>query len=94
MKRLCSLGVDALVSIGGDDTLKTANKLQMYQRLLPAGSKQIPVVHLPKTIDNDYAGIDSHSATSRPVETLAGEVRNLGRCRSRAELLPRRVDGA
>src|SRR5437762_8501622 len=29
---LCSLGVDALVSIGGDDTLKTANKFKLYQR--------------------------------------------------------------
>ncbi|MGC3972090.1 MAG: 6-phosphofructokinase [Pirellulales bacterium] len=74
---LCSLGVDALVSIGGDDTLKTANKLQMYQRLLPAGSKQIPVVHLPKTIDNDYAGIDFTFGYFTAVETLAGEVRNL-----------------
>ena len=32
---LCSLGVDALISIGGDDTLKTANKFKMYQDLLP-----------------------------------------------------------
>lgn len=27
---LSSLGVDALVSIGGDDTLKTANKFKLY----------------------------------------------------------------
>lgn len=74
---LCSMGVDALVSIGGDDTLKTANKLQMYQRHLPPGSKQIPVVHLPKTIDNDYLGIDFTFGYFTAVETLAGEVRNL-----------------
>ncbi|MCE9605913.1 MAG: 6-phosphofructokinase [Planctomycetia bacterium] len=74
---LVSLGVDALVSIGGDDTLKTANKLQMYQRTLPAGSKQIPVVHLPKTIDNDYLGIDFTFGYFTAVETLASEVRNL-----------------
>jgi 6-phosphofructokinase 1 len=74
---LCSLGVDALVSIGGDDTLKTANKMQMFQRHLPAGSKQIPVVHLPKTIDNDYLGIDFTFGYFTAVETLAGEVRNL-----------------
>ena len=30
---LRSLGVDALISIGGDDTLKTANKLKMHQDL-------------------------------------------------------------
>ena len=34
---LASLGVDALVSIGGDDTLKTANKFKMFQDHLPAG---------------------------------------------------------
>jgi 6-phosphofructokinase 1 len=73
----CSLGVDALVSIGGDDTLKTANKFQMFQKHLPAGSKQIPVVHLPKTIDNDYLGIDFTFGYFTAVETLAGEVRNL-----------------
>ncbi len=36
---LCSLGVDALISIGGDDTLKTANKMKLYQDALPAGAK-------------------------------------------------------
>ncbi|KKK81181.1 hypothetical protein LCGC14_2816070, partial [marine sediment metagenome] len=55
---LLSLGVDALISIGGDDTLKTANKFMLFQEQLPKGSKRIPVVHLPKTIDNDYKGID------------------------------------
>jgi 6-phosphofructokinase len=55
---LSSLGVDALVSIGGDDTLKTANKFKMFQDHLPRGSRRISVVHVPKTIDNDYKGID------------------------------------
>ena len=36
-KALSSLGVDALVSIGGDDTLKTANKFKRFQDHLPAG---------------------------------------------------------
>ncbi len=74
---LCSLGVDALVSIGGDDTLKSANKFQMFQDRLPAGSKKIPVVHVPKTIDNDYMGIDFTFGYFTAVETLAGEIRNL-----------------
>ena len=74
---LCSLGVDALVSIGGDDTLKTANKFQLFQDCLPAGSKKIPVVHVPKTIDNDYMGIDFTFGYFTAVETLAGEIRNL-----------------
>ena len=42
------VGVQALISIGGDDTLKTA----YYLHLLG-----VPVVHVPKTIDNDYFGI-------------------------------------
>jgi len=74
---LCSLGVDALISIGGDDTLKTANKLKMYQDRLPEGSHRIPVVHLPKTIDNDYHGIDFTFGYFTAVETLASEIRNL-----------------
>jgi len=47
---LCSLGIDALVSIGGDDTLKTANKLKLFQDRLPKRRRRIPIVHLPKTI--------------------------------------------
>jgi 6-phosphofructokinase len=74
---LCSIGVDALISIGGDDTLKTANKLRLFQDRLPAGAKRIPVVHLPKTIDNDYKGIDFTFGYFTAVETLAGEIRNL-----------------
>ncbi len=74
---LCSIGVDALVSIGGDDTLKTANKFKLFQDHLPAGSKRIPVVHLPKTIDNDYMGIDFTFGYFTAVDTLAAEIRNL-----------------
>lgn len=74
---LVSLGIDALISIGGDDTLKTANKFMLFQEQLPKGSKRIPVVHLPKTIDNDYSGIDFTFGYFTAVEVLAGEVRNL-----------------
>ena len=74
---LVSLGVDALISIGGDDTLKTANKFKMFQEHLPEGSHRIPVVHLPKTIDNDYMGIDFTFGYFTAVETLATEIRNL-----------------
>jgi 6-phosphofructokinase 1 len=74
---LCSLDVDALVSIGGDDTLKTANKLKAYQDRLPADAKRIPVVHLPKTIDNDYMGIDFTFGYFTAVDFIAGELRNL-----------------
>lgn len=74
---LRSIGVDALVSIGGDDTLKTANKFKLYQDRLPEGKPRIPVVHLPKTIDNDYMGIDFTFGYFTAVETLASEIRNL-----------------
>lgn len=74
---LCSVDVDLLVSIGGDDTLKTANKFKRYQDTLPAGSHRIPVVHVPKTIDNDYMGIDFTFGYFTAVEILAGEIRNV-----------------
>ncbi len=74
---LCSLGVDALISIGGDDTLKTANKLKLYQDVLPGDAKKFPVIHLPKTIDNDYSGIDFTFGYFTAAETLAEEIRNL-----------------
>lgn len=74
---LLSLGVDALVSIGGDDTLKTANKFKLYQDTLPEGSPRIAVVHVPKTIDNDYMGIDFTFGYFTAVETLGTEIRNL-----------------
>jgi 6-phosphofructokinase 1 len=77
-RALRSIGVDALVSIGGDDTLKTANKFKLLQDRAPqAGQPPIPVVHLPKTIDNDYMGIDFTFGYFTAVETLAAEIRNL-----------------
>ena len=42
-------GIDALVAIGGEDTLGVANKLS---------AMGIPVVGVPKTIDNDVAATD------------------------------------
>ena len=74
---LRSINVDALISIGGDDTLKTANKFKLYQEKLPPGALRIPVVHLPKTIDNDYRGIDFTFGYFTAVDFLASEVRNL-----------------
>jgi len=73
---LRALEVDALISIGGDDTLKTANKFKLYQDRAQPGPR-IPVVHLPKTIDNDYSGIDFTFGYFTAVDTLASEIRNL-----------------
>jgi len=76
-RALSSLSVDALVSIGGDDTLKSANKFKRIQEYLPPGERRIAVVHVPKTIDNDYRGIDFTFGYFTAVETLASEIRNL-----------------
>ena len=58
-------GIDALVAIGGDDTLGAAREL--HRR----GGK---VVGVPKTMDNDVAGTDwtfgFHSATAVAVDAL------------------------
>lgn len=57
--------VDALVAIGGDDTLSAARELHRRGR---------PVVGVPKTMDNDVAGTDwtfgFHSATAVAVDAL------------------------
>jgi 6-phosphofructokinase len=74
---LRSIGVEALISIGGDDTLKTANKFQLFQEYLPKDLPRIPVVHLPKTIDNDYFGIDFTFGYFTAVDVMATEIRNL-----------------
>ncbi|GMV19394.1 MAG: 6-phosphofructokinase [Polyangiaceae bacterium] len=74
---LTDLGVDALVSIGGDDTLKTANLLYEYQRQLPAEAKKVRVVHVPKTIDNDYRGIDFTFGFFTAVDLMGKELLNL-----------------
>ena len=75
---LCSIHVDALVSIGGDDTLKTANKLKMFQdRFHDDRKPHLPIIHLPKTIDNDYMGIDFTFGYFTAVDTLANEIKNL-----------------
>ncbi len=74
---LTDLGVDALVSIGGDDTLKTANFLYEFQQRLPKEARRFKIVHLPKTIDNDYRGIDFTFGFFTAVDFMAKELLNL-----------------
>lgn len=76
-RALCELEIDALISIGGDDTLKTANFLFEYQKTLPEDARRIRVVHLPKTIDNDYRGIDFTFGFFTAVDFMAQELLNL-----------------
>ncbi len=74
---LVDLEIDALISIGGDDTLKTANLLYEYQNRLPSDARRVQVVHLPKTIDNDYRGIDFTFGFFTAVDVMAKEIQNL-----------------
>lgn len=74
---LIDLEIDALVSIGGDDTLKTANLLHEYQQRLPEGARRVRIIHLPKTIDNDYHGIDFTFGFFTAVDVMAKELQNL-----------------
>jgi phosphofructokinase-like protein len=47
---LDSAGIDGLIAIGGEDTLGAAARLH--------GDHALPVIGVPKTIDNDLAGTD------------------------------------
>lgn len=49
LEALSCLHIGALVTIGGDDTMRTSNLLNMLG---------LPTVHVPKTVDKDYKGID------------------------------------
>jgi 6-phosphofructokinase 1 len=48
-ENLNTLGVDALIAIGGEDTLGAAKRL---------GDEGLPVIGVPKTIDNDLGATD------------------------------------
>jgi 6-phosphofructokinase 1 len=49
LERIAQLGLDALIVVGGDGTLRIS--LELYE-------KGCPIVGVPKTIDNDIAGTD------------------------------------
>ncbi len=74
---LVDLRIDALISIGGDGTLKTANLIHRFQKFLPEDAPKVAVVHVPKTIDNDYSGIDFTFGYFTAVDVMAKELQNL-----------------
>jgi 6-phosphofructokinase len=76
-RALESMKIDGLISIGGDDTLKTANYIYEIQQVVP-GLRPISVVHLPKTIDNDYYGIDWTFGFTSAAHFAALEIANVG----------------
>lgn len=50
VRAFADMGLDALIAIGGEDTLGVARRLH--------GEHGLPVVGVPKTIDNDLSGTD------------------------------------
>ncbi len=74
---LVDLEIDALISIGGDGTLTTANFLHQLQQRLPEDAKRVRLVHVPKTIDNDYRGIDFAFGFFTAVDVLTKSLMNL-----------------
>ena len=63
-----ALGLDALVAIGGDDTLSYA--LRMHR-------EGVPVAAIPKTMDNDVPGTDYCLGFSTAVTRCVGFINNL-----------------
>jgi len=53
-KNVAELGLDAIVAIGGDDTLSVASRLTKGDLI----SKPVNCVGVPKTMDNDVFGTD------------------------------------
>jgi 6-phosphofructokinase 1 len=73
VNRFHDLEIDALIAIGGDGSLNIANALQ---------AKGLPVVGVPKTIDNDLAATDNTFGFQTAVEVAAEAI---GRLHSTAE---------
>ena len=68
LRVLEALEVDALVAIGGDDTLSYA--LRMHD-------EGVPVVAIPKTMDNDVQGTDYCIGFSTAITRCVGFVNNI-----------------
>jgi ATP-dependent phosphofructokinase / diphosphate-dependent phosphofructokinase len=62
------LGIDALLPIGGDDTLSFALRLH---------EEGVPIVAIPKTMDNDVHGTDYCIGFSTAVTRTVGFIHNL-----------------
>ncbi len=73
LARFEELGIDALIAIGGDGSLNIANALY---------KKGLPVIGVPKTIDNDLAATDMTFGFQTAVEVATDAI---GRLHSTAE---------
>ncbi len=76
-----ALKIGALISVGGDDTMRTANLLQMHYENLVAEGRHFKtfggVVHVPKTIDKDYPGIDFTFGFMSASQTIGDRIKAL-----------------
>jgi ATP-dependent phosphofructokinase / diphosphate-dependent phosphofructokinase len=68
VERFQDLGLDALVTIGGDGTLKLANQL---------AALGIPIIGVPKTIDNDLAATEVSFGFNTAVTTATEAIDKL-----------------
>ena len=68
VENLAAAGVDAVIAIGGDDTLGVANRL---------GALGVPVVGVPKTIDNDLSGTEVTFGFQTAVQTATEAIDRL-----------------
>ena len=76
-----ALNVGAIISVGGDDSMRTANLLQKHFENQKAKGKSFGdfegIVHVPKTVDKDYPGIDFTFVFMTAAQVLGDRVRNL-----------------
>lgn len=68
-QQLCRLGIDALVLIGGNGTMALAAALASH----------LPVVGVPKTVDNDLQGTDHAPGYASAAHLVAQAVADLAR---------------
>lgn len=76
-----AMQIGALISVGGDDTMRTANLLQKHFENLKASGRIFRhfegMVHVPKTIDKDYPGIDFTFGFMTASQTIGDRVKAL-----------------
>jgi 6-phosphofructokinase len=78
---LDAMRIAGLISVGGDDTMRTANLLHLYVAGLRASGNAPKhfrgVVHVPKTIDKDTPGIDYTFGFMSAAEVIGDRVKAL-----------------
>ncbi len=78
---LDEMRIAGLISVGGDDTMRTANLLHLYVAGLRASGNAPEhfrgVVHVPKTIDKDTPGIDYTFGFMSAAEVIGDRVKAL-----------------